>query len=71
MLVSHSVCLHLHVEQSSEYQIYFQVQTSFHHDNQHGFIRSVENVILTDIVHTADVWQIRCHADNMTDSKAM
>ena len=26
---------------------------SFHHYKQHGFIRSVEDVILTKIVHTA------------------
>ena len=35
-------------------QKYFQLQTSFHHDKQHGFIMSVENVIITRIVHTAD-----------------
>ena len=30
----------------SKQQNDFSVQTSFHHDEQHGFIRSVENVIL-------------------------
>ena len=37
---------------------------------QHGFIRSVENVIPTNIVNTADgpsdvfsIWQMECHAD--------
>ena len=29
------------VLQGSEEQIFFQAQTSFHHDKQHGFIRSV------------------------------
>ena len=33
----------------SESQNIFQVQTSFHHDQEHGFIRSVENVIFTNI----------------------
>ena len=45
---------------------------------QHGFIRSVENVLLTKIVNTldgasvvCDVWQIECHIVTMADSKAM
>ena len=30
------------------------MHTSFHDDKQHGFISSVENVILTNIMHTKD-----------------
>ena len=35
-------------------QNYFYVQISFHQDKQHGFIRFVENVVLTKIILTID-----------------
>ena len=46
---------------------------------QHGFIKSVENVILTNIINTADGTSIvvvmccrwNCHADDMADGQTM
>ena len=45
---------------------------------QLGFIRSVENVMLTNIVNTedgnsivCDVWQMECHVNNIANGKAM
>ena len=50
-------------------QKYFHLQTIFHHDEQHGFISSVENIILIKIVDGTSV--VQCVADGMpTDDMA-
>ena len=44
--------LHISVKQN-----YFQLQTSFHHDRQHGFIRSVKT-LKTHVTKLASMWQL-------------